>query len=65
MKLNFSLWLAALLAVLFFSCNKELTEDLVTTESEQIVEARAALKTPEEVNFFDFNYLSAANTNIR
>ena len=65
MKLNHSLWLAALLALILFSCNKELPEDLVANESEQIEEARAALKTPEEVNFFDFNYLSATNTNIR
>jgi hypothetical protein len=64
MKRNFSLWLAALLAVLFFSCNKELAEDLVATESEQIAEARAALKTPEEVNFFDFNYLSVTNPHL-
>jgi hypothetical protein len=64
MKRNFSLWLAALLAVILFSCNKELAEDLVATESEQIAEARAALKTPEEVNFFDFNYLSVTNPHL-
>lgn len=64
MKRNFSLWLAALLALMLFSCNKELAEDLVATESEQIAEARAALKTPEEVNFFDFNYLSVTNPHL-